>query len=314
MSKPVVFKHIPKCGGNNFAAYLESQYKSDYSKILNVPWTIIPRWEAGEELSNDVDFLEHLNPLKRKLILANLMHMKYFEHIGIEKFDFVTFIREPVSRLLSAYYYGRSMKTSPGKGDGGGLPPQIQIQQRFQAQYCVSAEHAELRPQMNKILARNSIEDVIDKHLDEPAVRYTWGNFIARNITGFDSLDYDEEQLLNLAKQQVDRFRFVGIFDQYDESIRYLQSLYKWKVPYEFTRINSTEDNYKSKPDVFKPVKKEQLDAAHTEKLREINRVDTQLYEYAKGKFAHATSRFGYRARRKLNGLFSKSTETSERA
>jgi hypothetical protein len=297
MSKPIVFKHIPKCGGNNFASFLESQFKSNYSKILNVPWTVIPRWENGEELSNDVDFLEHLEPLKRRLILANLMHMKYFDHIGIEKFDFLTFVREPVDRLLSAYYYGRSMKTTPGKG----VAPQVKIQQKFQTHYCIPEQHVALRPEMNKLLRENTLEEVIDNQLDHPAVRYTWSNFIARNITGFDALEYDEEALLELAIRQIDRFKFVGIFEQYDESIRYLQYLYRWKVPYEFTRINSTEDNYKSKPDVFKPVKKKELPEACAEKLRDINKVDTKLYEYAKKRFDEATGRFGYRLHRKFS-------------
>ena len=304
MSKPIVFKHIPKCGGNNFASFLESQYKSDYSKILNVPWTVIPRWEAGEELSNDVDFLEHLEPLKRKLILANLMHMKYFEHIGLEHFDFVTFIREPVSRLLSAYNYGKSMKVTPGKG----VAPQVQIQQRFQAAYCIPPAHLEYRPQMTKLLRKHSVEEVIDGFLDEPAVRYSWSNFIARTITGFDELEYDDDELLERAKRQVDRFRFVGVFDEYDESIRYLQYLYRWKVPYEFTRINSTEDNYKAKPDVFQRVTKKELSPEYEEKLRNVNRVDTALYDYAKSKFENLKNGFGYRVHR----FFSKERQRAE--
>ena len=100
----VIFQHLPKTAGVSFSHLLRSKLK---------PWKIV-QWNRVNESWNEC--LEELNYKQYKLVGG---HLKY-KHI--DKFPFqstkgnlITIIRNPITRLISHYYYGINPETPTSK-------------------------------------------------------------------------------------------------------------------------------------------------------------------------------------------------------
>ncbi|HEY9663861.1 MAG TPA: sulfotransferase family 2 domain-containing protein, partial [Allocoleopsis sp.] len=149
----------------------------------------------------------------------------------------VTVLREPIARVISHYEYIRRMPGDP----------------HYRA--------------------------VKDMTLEEFAQKLTAGK-VGKNIQTYHvakTLRFDLDSLtpaetLELAKQSLDQFAFVGLVERFQDSLFLLSYIFGWKPI-----INTRKENAaKSK----KPVN--ELPASTLEVLKENSLLDIELYDYAK--------------------------------
>lgn len=93
--KPVVFDHLPKCGGTSINNYLQSAFPKKYTFAMN-----------GVSVQKSVEEFKKFSQKKRYKIKL------IYGHLANELFDLAhpdavlaTVLREPVDRIISHYYY-----------------------------------------------------------------------------------------------------------------------------------------------------------------------------------------------------------------
>jgi hypothetical protein len=125
---------------------------------------------------------------------------------------YITFVREPVSRIISLYYYSKS---TPG------------------AYYHGSAQ--------NKTLEEFALETKLHE-LDNGQVRIIAGGSkdYFMNRTPYGKCD---QSLLEIAKKNIEKdFAFVGVTDLFDESLFLLCEACSWEFPLYF-HVNQSSGN-----------------------------------------------------------------------
>jgi hypothetical protein len=148
----------------------------------------------------------------------------------------VNILREPVVRVVSHYDYIRRTPTDP----------------RY--------------------------DSVKDATLEEFAEKLNLGKFgknmqtyrVAK-VAQFDLNHCTPEEILEIAKQSLDRFAFVGILEKFQESLFLLSYIFGWKPIY-----NSRKENASKKPKT-----KAELSPETLQIIQEQTQLDRVLYEYA---------------------------------
>jgi Sulfotransferase family len=148
----------------------------------------------------------------------------------------VNILREPVARVVSHYDYIRRTPTDP----------------RYEA--------------------------VKDITLEEFAEKLTLGKFgknmqtyrVAK-VARFNLNDLSPDETLELAKQSLDQFAFIGILEKFQESLFLLSYIFGWKPI-----LNSRKENASKKPKT-----KAELSSQTLEVIREQTQLDQALYQYA---------------------------------
>lgn len=98
--KPVVFDHLPKCGGSSINKYLTSSFPIKRTYAIN-----------GSNPHKSVEIFLNLNTKKRygaKLVYGHLAN-KLFDVANPESIR-ATVLREPIDRIISHYYYVKRNK------------------------------------------------------------------------------------------------------------------------------------------------------------------------------------------------------------
>lgn len=111
---PVVFHHIPKCGGTSIGKALRRRYSLSSARLPVVPAFLSvsaqhPNLRLSETASK-VDEFFHLQLLR--YLHANVRcvvgHVRFsnvaYQHFS-EKYHFITALREPVALMLSHFYF-----------------------------------------------------------------------------------------------------------------------------------------------------------------------------------------------------------------
>jgi Sulfotransferase family len=148
----------------------------------------------------------------------------------------VNILREPVARVVSHYDYIRRTPTDP----------------RY--------------------------ESVKDVTLEEFAEKLTLGKFgknmqtyrVAK-VARFNLNDLSPEETLELAKQSLDQFAFIGILEKFQESLFLLSYIFGWKPI-----LNSRKENASKKSKT-----KAEISPQTLEIIREQTQLDLVLYQYA---------------------------------
>lgn len=96
----LIFLHIPKCGGSTFHEILKREYRNE--KIYSIDF------KNGKLTTNDFLNLRQSERDKIKLLRG---HMHFGLHNYFQKsFQYVTFLRNPIDRVISYYKYARKYK------------------------------------------------------------------------------------------------------------------------------------------------------------------------------------------------------------
>lgn len=199
----VIFLHIPKAAGTTFSRIVERQYPPRHT------YTILPT--PGHYSGTFADF-ERL-PLSRRASLRLLKgHMPFGYHRLLPgPFSYITFLREPVKRVLSHYAHARR-----------------------------DPEH-NLYPYMSKM----SLKEALTRRI---YVAEAFDNFQTRLISGawhdvpFGALD---DSVLEAAKENLRCHFAVGLVERFDESLLLLQQQFDWSAVF-YTRHNTAARNDRS--------------------------------------------------------------------
>ena len=225
-----IVMHIPKCAGTTLRIALEEQYGRDSLALL-----YSRRDQFGRPHRSFVEY-------QQKFIIG---------HFGVDHFRegghgrrVITFMRDPVDRVLSHYYYWR------------------QIQERS------------MGPRLARCLP---LKDFLSS--DIVAVRRQISNLQAwMFISNIDMLSrhrlacVPQDELFDMAVENVSLFDFIGFTETLDKDLRLLNYRYGWGLPRVVRTLNRTA----------KRKRVVDLDAESHDMLRAVTRLDRRLFEYVR--------------------------------
>ncbi|WP_216828248.1 sulfotransferase family 2 domain-containing protein [Alkalihalobacterium elongatum] len=95
----IIFLHIPKTAGSTFNSLIEKQYENNYTMIS-------PKY--GEE--KVADYFNAIGPKEKLEVVRGHFPFGVHKYLPQKNFTYITFLRDPIERVISAYYY---MKSNP---------------------------------------------------------------------------------------------------------------------------------------------------------------------------------------------------------
>lgn len=252
-NKTVAFVHIPKTAGSTLIRQIVPR---QYSKE-EIFETEFPFPESYERLIG-------LDQNTKKKIRFLQGHMGFGIHRYIpQDVQYITFLREPVERVISLYCYIR--------------------RRPYPSYFYNETDHS-----------RHSWEDRSLRDMIESSSFKELENGQTRRLASTDGKFYigecNQETLGKAKKNITEKFAMAGITNQFDESILYLRELLGWKNIC-YSAVNANKDKKKTIVD---------LTAADIETIHEYNQLDMDLYEFTSELFNSTILNGNYVSRGKL--------------
>ena len=186
------FLHVPKSGGSSVISALTTALGPGALFHANES-----RYQQGP-----------LSPLlARYPIVAGHFSFAQISDVLLDDTFFSTFLREPVDRVLSHYYYYRSQDAA-----------------RERDERVAAAQDLELEP-------------FVEQLSDRPSPWSNWQTFL---FSGATNAEQPAADLLPAAIRNLERMDFVGVHDDLDEGFQRLCELRGWPVEPQVTRVNVT--------------------------------------------------------------------------
>ena len=196
--KALIFLHLPKCGGTTLNRIIEWEYNP--LRIFSIDpifflWSYqkLNRWPASR--------------LARMQVLKG--HMPFGIHRRLpQPFTYITFLRDPVERVISAYYFAKNYLLHP--------------KHRWISKLTLE-EYVRISPNHN----------VQTKYLSG---REFVGDYHAGDCT---------EEMLTMAKENlVQHFSLVGLTERFDEGLAILKIIFGWQIS-KYAKFNVTKTRLK---------------------------------------------------------------------
>lgn len=251
----LAFMHLEKCGGIAVMVWLANQFHPDQidpDPFRAVPPHMFHRAPAGVGLA-----------ARRYPLLWGHFGLPALERIDPGRFVF-TFLREPRARLISSYYFWRSVH--PHLVDDVETDP------------IVGSAH------------RNDLLGFLRD--PEPLLRDHIDNFYARRLTGryvtgaaYDPIAVDAAGSLAAALAALDRIGFVGITERLDESVVRLAEVIGATPPEDAIRDNVTAENHAVSGHFFRKIKRPAITLAEQVELDRLTLLDRVIYQQAMARF-----------------------------
>lgn len=172
-------------------------------------------------------------------------------HFGVDYFKdqkhsrkAITFIRDPIDRVLSHYYYWRSTELS---GIGAKLAKCLSLADFLKSDLLA------VRRQISNLQTWMFVAniDMLNRHKLACA---------------------SQDELFDLARKNLEHFDFVGTTESFDTDLRFLNDKYSWGAGYSLTAANVTK----------KRKYLEDLDDETVDLLRGVTALDRRFYRYIK--------------------------------
>jgi hypothetical protein len=225
-NETLLFLHIPKTAGSTMYKVLEHQYSRAETLRLKDPeiaqFRTLPAAQRG-----------------RYRLIEGHLYFGFHRHIPRAS-TYITFLRRPVERVLSFYYYARSTPDHY-------LYSQL-VSERLDLKTALARE---LTPE----LCNGQTRQLAGDEWEDPE----------RVVT---------RAALERAQANLTHFRVVGLLEEFDASLLLLRRAFRWHWPY-YVKENVTKEK---SDETF-------LDAETRRLIEEANRLDIELYEYARKLF-----------------------------
>ncbi len=226
MPRQIIFVHVAKCGGTALANYLHNML------------------EPCREIRNNITFLEKC-PTEYVHSMDFIYGHLSWKHLQKRKpgaFVF-TMLRDPVDRVLSNYFFIRTL-------DNTGRKPQYPV-------FVAACQNLQLHELVRE---------------DHPQIRYWISNYMARQL----SRQNDEMAICppsQLAREAIENLRLydhVGIHEDFAASLNILQFMLNWPFVESLPQTNVTENR----------VRLDEIDPETAAAIRSINTADVALYDH----------------------------------
>jgi hypothetical protein len=195
----LIFLHIPKAGGTTLHSVLQHVYQKEETFDINV---------SGDKLTTDE--FTNLSVAEKNKVRLLKGHMYYGLHSQFAEDDakYLTFLRDPVQRVVSHYHYILRKKDHY-------LYSEVALKKLSLKEFALS--------------------DLTDE-LDNGQARLLGG------IQGLPINSLTSENEKKILKQLEDSFACVGIMEKFDESLLLLKNKLNWERFPVYRKLNVTEE------------------------------------------------------------------------
>ncbi len=194
----IIFLHIPKAGGTTLRHVFLNQYK--YLKSHEI-YTI--------NRTKETEIFQNLSHQKKQEIKLLIGHMPFGMHKELNhNFKYITFLRNPIERVISAYYYNKENESSDVFDLING----------------------------NKL----SLYDYLLNNIEPWSM-----NAMTKHLYGCNQKQFKEnctEDMFNEAINNLNsNFIFTGIVEEFNKSLIILKEKLNWSNPY-YKSLNITKN------------------------------------------------------------------------
>jgi hypothetical protein len=239
------YLHIPKTAGTSFTQVIIDNVGSD---AFYQPTKIQEFLSTPPELVEKIRFIAgHLVYDLAPVITRNLVYL--------------TMLRNPVSRTISQYLQIRRVPQSVIGKDAA------EVKELSLLDFVKDPHN--LFVYANLQTRQLGLDASISKMKQESDPEFFKGD-LAPHILWYSNPRYADPQLLETAQQRLENFAFVGLSEQFEQSVELLCNTFGWKTPTTETILNVGSN-------VLDDVPQEALDIIH-----ENTQLDAKLYEAGK--------------------------------
>lgn len=236
-----VFVHLPRCAGT----FLLSSF-SWLGKRRQIVISESPESKAAAK-----SFL--LAEIEKRKVVPNQLelisgHDTYFgiHEVSPRTSFYFTFLRDPVERYLSNFRFLRD---------------------------CAADPTSPVNQFAREAMTDNGTERPLEELIEQGRLANMMTHYLAATVEpDLQTARWhckDEVKLVELAKLAIDRFQFIGFFDQLQQDAKTICD--RLRVPLKPRQVNQTRSQFKE------PIS-EQL----RQDLAKLNRLDLEIYEYAR--------------------------------
>jgi len=194
----VIFLHLPKCGGTTLNRIMEWEFNP--MRVFSID-PILFLWSYKK--------LNRWSPERLARMQAFKGHMPFGLHKRLpQPSTYITFLRDPVERVISAYYFARNYLLHP--------------KHRWISKLTLE-EYVQLSPNHNVQCKCISGRPFVGNHHSGPCDRDT----------------------LEMAKENLQRyFSLVGLTERFDEGLAILKIMFGWQIT-KYANFNVTKSRAK---------------------------------------------------------------------
>lgn len=225
-----IVMHIPKCAGTSLRIALEEHFGRQALLLL---------YSRRDQFGRPH---RPFSTYEQPFIIG---------HFGVDHFRddehgrrVITFMRDPVDRVLSHYYYWRSRQEA-------GLGPRLA--RCLSLADFLSSEVVAVRRQIVNLQAWMFIENI---------------DMLSRHRLAC----VPQDELFEMAVENLKLFDFIGFTETFDKDLRFLSQKYGWGLPRRIDKRNRGPERPRA----------EALDGETLDLLRSVTRLDRRLYDHVR--------------------------------
>lgn len=248
---PLIFTHIPKTGGMSLFASMCEYHGMKMADMYNMS-AFYNDWKSVERELNDAD----------KCVYAG--HFSFGLHEWFSRPScYMSIVRKPTDRIMSLYYYS------------------------IQYRNFIRSECKKRRWSINELFAERVAADFYQDFIPWIKAEQTLNAFLrctspeldngmVRRFSGFGvKSDACPNSALKLAKENIEKYyTVIGVQERYQETINMARRAFKVNLA-EF-HINSGSEKRDNKI---------KLDIKQRKKIKQLNQLDNQLYDWIVNRF-----------------------------